>query len=109
MIQRLRVRGVDVDDKTRCAHYHSHLDIIAIKLKCCGEFYACKECHDAIAKHALTPWPAHEHETPAILCGECAMQLSITEYLLCGSRCPNCGAAFNPRCRLHHHFYFSGP
>lgn len=34
------VHGISVDDKTRCEHYHSLLDIIAIKFKCCGKYYA---------------------------------------------------------------------
>ena len=30
------VHGVDVDPETRCAHWRSPLDIIAIQFKCCG-------------------------------------------------------------------------
>ncbi len=101
------VSGVDVDEKTRCEHYHSDLDIIAIRLKCCGEFYACKECHDVLADHPLESWPRTAFDTRAILCGNCSAQLTISAYLECNSRCPECAAEFNPRCSLHHHFYFS--
>jgi uncharacterized CHY-type Zn-finger protein len=101
------VLGVELDPQTRCVHYRSELDVIAIKVRCCGEYYACKECHDALADHDLDPWPRQEFETRAVLCGVCGSELTIREYLDSGSVCPACGAGFNPRCRLHHHFYFS--
>ena len=101
-----RVRGVDLDGQTRCAHYHGPADIIAIKMKCCGEFYACKDCHDALAGHAIEPWPRKEWAQKVILCGHCGADLSIAEYMQCESRCPACGAGFNPGCRNHYHFYF---
>lgn len=100
------VHGLDLDSQTRCLHYHSPLDIIAIKMKCCGLYYACKDCHDALANHRLEPWPSSEFQEPAILCGACRTQLSISDYLQCNSNCPNCHARFNPACRNHHHFYF---
>jgi uncharacterized CHY-type Zn-finger protein len=102
------VHGVDVDPETRCAHFHSPLDIIAIRLRCCGDYYACKDCHDALADHPLKPWPVAERDTLAVLCGACGAELSITEYLGCGSRCPSCAAGFNPRCASHHPYYFAG-
>lgn len=105
---RPRVFGVDMDPHARCTHYHTELDIIAIKLKCCGEFYACKECHDALADHEIESWPVESYDTFAILCGDCDAQLTINAYLHCDSRCPSCGAAFNPQCSRHYHFYFSG-
>ena len=52
------VKGVEVDDESRCAHYHSERDIIAIKMKCCGEYYACKDCHDELAGHKQKPGDA---------------------------------------------------
>ena len=102
----LVVHGVDVDAETRCAHYHSALDIVGIRLRCCGEFYACKDCHDALAGHAIEQWPRDSFGTAAILCGSCGTELTIDAYLSSASSCPACGAAFNPRCSLHHHFYF---
>ena len=47
------VRGVNLDAQTRCAHFHGSTDIIAIKMKCCGEYYACKDCHIALAGHQI--------------------------------------------------------
>src|SRR3954467_2097326 len=45
------VHGRALDAQTRCAHWHSPLDIIAIKMRCCGAYYACRECHDELAGH----------------------------------------------------------
>jgi uncharacterized CHY-type Zn-finger protein len=100
------VRGVNLDAQTRCAHYHSSLDIIAIRMKCCGIYYACKDCHDALADHAIKVWPRQEWDQRAILCGSCGSELTIAEYMASGYQCPKCKAAFNPGCRNHYHFYF---
>jgi uncharacterized CHY-type Zn-finger protein len=101
------VRGLHLDRQTRCAHYHSSLDIIAIKMKCCGVYYACKDCHIALADHAISVWPRGEFHQHAVLCGTCGRELTIHEYLQCDSRCPHCRAAFNPACAHHHHCYFA--
>jgi uncharacterized CHY-type Zn-finger protein len=100
------VTGVDPDPQTRCAHYHSALDIIAIKMKCCGTYYACKDCHDALADHEIEIWPQGEWDQLAILCGACGTELSIRHYMESENRCPACEASFNPGCRNHYHFYF---
>lgn len=100
------VRGVKVDRATRCAHYHSPVDIIAIKMACCGVYYACKDCHDALADHAIRVWPRALWNERAVLCGECGSELTIHEYMSCGNVCPFCRANFNPGCRNHYHFYF---
>ena len=100
------VRGVELDGETRCAHYRSVLDIVAIKMKCCGVYHACKDCHLALADHAIQVWLREERDERAILCGACGTEMTVREYLECDSRCPTCGAAFNPECRNHHHFYF---
>ena len=65
------VRGVNLDPQTRCEHYHGPTDIIAIKMKCCGVYYACKDCHNALADHQIEVWPEREWDQPAILCGAC--------------------------------------
>jgi uncharacterized CHY-type Zn-finger protein len=101
------VRGLSLDGQTRCLHHHGPTDIIAIKMKCCDTYYACKDCHDALANHPLEPWPQSEWNTQAILCGACRAELTISAYLQSNSRCLNCHAAFNPGCRNHHHFYFA--
>lgn len=101
-----RVFGVDLDAQTRCAHYHSTLDVIAIKMRCCGLYFACKDCHDAAATHAAQVWPRTEWDKPAVLCGVCRKEMSVREYLGCRNSCPSCRAKFNPGCRNHYHFYF---
>ena len=101
------VLGVDLDEQTRCAHYHSGLDVIAIKMACCSNYYACRECHDALADHQATVWATSERDQRAVLCGVCGGELTIQRYLDSGDRCPACGAGFNPGCRLHHHLYFA--
>ncbi|HUZ13783.1 MAG TPA: CHY zinc finger protein [Caulobacteraceae bacterium] len=100
------VVGLDLDDQARCRHYATRLDIVAIRMRCCGVYYACKDCHEALAGHAIEVWPAAEWDRPAVLCGACAHEMSVRQYLDCGDRCPACGAPFNPGCRTHHHFYF---
>lgn len=102
-----QVFGLQLDPQTRCLHYHTALDIIAIKMRCCGVFYACKDCHDALAGHRLEPWPHSEWHEHAILCGACHGTLSISAYLACNSQCPHCHAPFNPACRNHYRFYFA--
>lgn len=100
------VRGLDLDAQTRCAHYNGPLDILAIKMKCCGVYYACKDCHDALTNHPSEVWGHGEWNELAILCGNCQTELSILQYLKCSNECPICAARFNPGCRNHYHFYF---
>jgi uncharacterized CHY-type Zn-finger protein len=99
--------GVDVDPETRCAHYHDGRDIIAIKFKCCGEWYCCHQCHAELAGHEAEVWPSEEFDIAAILCGACGHELTIRKYLTCESVCPRCGRQFNPDCAKHCHFYFA--
>jgi uncharacterized CHY-type Zn-finger protein len=107
---RPEVRGLGLDAETRCAHWRSPLDVIAIKMRCCGVYYACKDCHDALADHPVQVWARGEWDEEAVLCGVCGMALTVRQYLDCGDVCPSCGAAFNPGCRLHYHLYFeTGP
>ena len=100
------VHGIDLDGETRCTHWHSPRDIVAIRMKCCGEYYACKDCHDALADHPPQMWPLSERDTKAVLCGACGQELTIRQYMESGTCCPNCAAEFNPGCASHHHFYF---
>jgi uncharacterized CHY-type Zn-finger protein len=101
-----QVSGIDVDVETRCVHWNSPRDIVAIKMKCCGVYYACKDCHEALADHAIEVWPRSDWAEKAILCGACGGELSIDDYLACESDCPCCGARFNPLCRNHYGSYF---
>ncbi|MGI9034469.1 MAG: CHY zinc finger protein [Pyrinomonadaceae bacterium] len=106
MIQGIEVHGSDVDAQTRCAHYRSEIDIIAVKFKCCGRWFSCFECHAERANHAPEVWSFAEFETRAVLCGNCGYQLTIAEYLNCDSLCPRCRRAFNPKCANHYNLYF---
>ncbi|MEO6733096.1 MAG: CHY zinc finger protein [Ferruginibacter sp.] len=100
------VKGKQVDDQTRCVHYHSELDVIAIKFKCCGQYYPCYYCHQEEAGHAAIVWEKPEFNNKAILCGVCWQEMSITEYKACDAQCPFCNAGFNPKCVNHDHLYF---
>lgn len=101
------VRGIDLDAQTRCTHYRTELDIVAIKMKCCGIYYACKDCHEVLADHQIELWPRSEWSQLAVLCGACGSELSIERYMASGDGCPHCDAAFNPGCRNHYQFYFT--
>ena len=100
------LQGVEVDSKTRCLHYHTERDIIAIKFKCCQTYYPCHLCHEETGGHEPILWPKEEWNTKAILCGECKSELTISEYMKCQSVCPYCEASFNPGCQNHYHLYF---
>lgn len=95
-----------IDEQGRCRHYQSERDIIAIKFKCCQQWYACIHCHEEAAGHAPEQWLKEEFTAEAVMCGSCKTPLSIDGYLASGNQCPSCGAAFNPQCVNHYHFYF---
>jgi uncharacterized CHY-type Zn-finger protein len=101
------VHGVDLDDETRCAHWRSPSDIIAIRFACCGRYYACYDCHAALETHEPVVWPRERFDEPAVLCGVCRTELSVDAYLASGFACPSCGASFNPGCANHYHLYFA--
>ncbi|MFD2611789.1 CHY zinc finger protein [Paenibacillus gansuensis] len=101
----MKVHGA-IDGRTRCKHYHSERDIIAIKMKCCETYYSCYYCHQEEAGHVAAVWPAEQWNTPAVLCGNCRSKLTVRQYMDCDYSCPSCGAAFNPGCKLHNHYYF---
>ncbi|MCE2407114.1 MAG: hypothetical protein J4G19_06395 [Pseudomonadales bacterium] len=100
------IHGVGVDQRTGCAHYRSAMDVVAIRHHCCGEWYACTECHSELANHDASVWPQTEFDTLAVLCGVCGHQVSIRTYLANSDHCVACGRSFNPGCRHHHHLYF---
>lgn len=103
----VEVHGRLVDEQTRCVHYHSPLDVIAVKFKCCGRYWACYVCHRELAGHDPERWSSTEVSERAILCGVCRAELRIDQYLTCHFTCPSCGAAFNPGCAHHYHLYFA--
>ncbi|PEJ59167.1 MULTISPECIES: CHY zinc finger protein [unclassified Bacillus (in: firmicutes)] len=95
-----------IDNHTRCKHYHTEKDIIAIKFKCCDTYYGCYFCHEENVNHQHTVWHKNEWETKAIFCGDCHEELTIQEYQDCNYKCPKCHADFNPGCKNHYHLYF---
>lgn len=101
------VYGLLVDTSTRCTHYHSDLDIVAIKFKCCDRYYSCFACHEELEEHGASTWAESEFGELAILCGACNSELSIRDYLACAFACPCCQSPFNPRCAEHYDRYFS--
>ena len=106
-LAKVKILGALSDfSKTRCQHYHSERDIIAIKLKCCQKFYSCILCHNLCEDHEPITWRLIEFDEEAIFCGNCKSLLSIQRYLDCNSVCPVCCADFNPRCSNHYHYYF---
>lgn len=100
----VEVYGLEVGERSECAHWHSERDIVAIRFPCCDRYYACHECHDT--DHEPQRWRRDQFEKLAILCGACGHEMSISDYFGCGDRCLKCQADFNPGCRLHHHLYF---
>jgi len=102
---RPRVLGPVVDGQTRCIHYRTPLDIIAIRFACCRQFYPCHLCHTETAHHPAEQWPVVQRDERAVLCGVCGHLLTITDYLAT-DRCPACDSPFNPGCKLHTHLYF---
>ncbi|MBP6688124.1 MAG: hypothetical protein KA160_09725 [Lacibacter sp.] len=102
----IEVKGKPVDDQTRCTHYHSPLDIIAIKFKCCDTYYPCFFCHEETAGHSTEVWSKKEFDAKAILCGVCKHEMTINKYKNSNYQCPNCRSSFNPKCNNHDHLYF---
>jgi uncharacterized CHY-type Zn-finger protein len=82
------VRGVDMDPETRCAHWASDSDVVAIRAPCCGVYYPCSACHEALADHVLEPIPGAEFDAPGVLCGACGTALTVHEYLDTDHACP---------------------
>ena len=101
----MKIYGPVVDEETRCVHYHTSLDIVAIKFKCCGRFYPCYKCHEESEPHPIERWSREEFDEEAIYCGHCQHTLSINQYMG-AAVCPHCGANFNKRCKAHYHIYF---
>jgi uncharacterized CHY-type Zn-finger protein len=101
----MKIKGA-IDLQTRCTHYHSDKDIVALKFACCNAYYPCYKCHEEFADHSIVPWKKTQFNEKAIYCGNCSNELSINEYLNSGFRCPFCLAQFNPACEKHCAFYF---
>lgn len=101
----MKIYGKLVDEQTRCVHYRTDEDVIAIKFHCCGNYYPCFRCHEECSDHPAIVWPEDQWEEEAILCGICGRELTIAKYRA-STRCPSCSAEFNEACRHHAHLYF---
>lgn len=100
------LRGVAVDAETRCDHYETALDVIALRFGCCETYYPCFQCHSAVTDHEPAVWPRSRFDESAVLCGVCRETMTASAYFDCKERCPHCGAQFNPGCRRHRDRYF---
>ena len=100
-----KVYGSLVDNETRCTHYHTFLDVIAIKFKCCNKYYPCYQCHEEHETHPIKRWSEQDFDEKAIMCGVCKHEMSIQDYMMT-ELCPKCQAHFNSRCKFHYHLYF---
>ena len=95
-----------IDQATRCQHYHTGKDIIAIRFYCCNRYFPCHLCHEAYGCGKGEVWPREKFNEKAILCGSCKTELTINQYINSDNTCPNCQASFNSGCSLHYHLYF---
>lgn len=102
----MKVYGNPIDDQTRCRHYQSQLDIIALKCYSCRRYYPCYLCHDSCESHSYQAYPLSLAEDKAVFCGACQQELTISQYRKGAYSCPYCGAAFNPGCQKHSDIYF---
>ncbi|MCD5323142.1 MULTISPECIES: CHY zinc finger protein [Pontibacillus] len=100
------VFGQVIDHETRCVHYHSDKDVIAIKFYCCDTYYPCYQCHNNACNHAIKRWPATLFTHKAILCGHCGSEFSIQTYLNAPFLCRTCQHPWNEGCAFHYHLYF---
>lgn len=99
------VRGPAIDDQSRCVHYRTALDVVALRFRCCGDWYPCVHCHDATVAHTREVWEPEAGDEHAALCGACGTTMSISRYRA-STACTTCGAGFNPGCSRHHALYF---
>lgn len=85
----IEAQGFLVDKQTRCIHYHSKLDIIALQCYDCKKYYACYRCHDSLENHLFEPYPSSLIQDKPILCGVCLNLLTYKQYKESLS-CPFC-------------------
>ncbi|KHD44664.1 CHY zinc finger protein [Streptococcus hongkongensis] len=98
----MTIYGLQLDNAGRCQHYHTELDIVALKCQVCQKYYACYKCHDNLEDHLFHANPSSE-KFP-VVCGNCRTYLSAEIYAK--GFCPSCLSQFNPNCQLHKSIYF---
>ncbi|XCY62422.1 CHY zinc finger protein [Streptococcus iniae] len=99
----MMVFGIGLDAQSRCVHYHSLTDIVALKCQVCQKYYACYHCHDEMENHPFAT--TDTSEALPVICGACRTFLSRKEYET--KACPNCQKPFNPECARHSSIYFN--
>ena len=52
------LRGVGLDAQTRCAHYATARDVVALRFACCPAYWSCHRCHAELTDHPAVPVPA---------------------------------------------------
>ncbi|HLR74776.1 MAG TPA: CHY zinc finger protein [Virgibacillus sp.] len=105
-IHGIYVKGA-IDRETRCHHYQTEKDRIAIKFYCCKQFFPCYQCHADYGCGKRAVWPRDQFHMKAVLCGTCGYTLTVTQYLMSGDKCPSCQSPFNPGCSRHTSLYFA--
>ena len=45
------LRGVGLDAQTRCAHYATARDVVALRFACCPAYWSCHRCHAELTDH----------------------------------------------------------
>ncbi|MFD1204651.1 CHY zinc finger protein [Sporosarcina contaminans] len=105
-MREFQVMGSIIDEETRCKHYNSKVDIIAIKFHCCKMYFPCYSCHEESGCGTHKVWPKDQFNEKAVLCGICKHEMTIEEYKNSQYKCPSCHAEFNPGCGLHWELYF---
>lgn len=101
-----KINGLLIDNESRCQHYHTELDIVALKCFECQKYYACYQCHDSLEDHTFRAYPCQLKEDKVLICGVCRHEMTIKEYQEAVA-CPNCHSAFNPACSKHYDIYFA--
>lgn len=101
-----KINGLLVDNESRCQHYHTVLDIVALKCFQCQKYYACYQCHDSLEDHKFRAYPCQLKEDKVLICGVCRQEMTIEEYQEAVA-CPNCHSSFNPACSKHYDIYFA--
>lgn len=109
----ITIHGQAIDSQTRCLHWDTERDVVALQFYCCKKFYPCSLCHDEDSKgnHETKRWPKEQWAEKAVFCGCCKALLSIATYVALyegggAVECPSCFAHFNPGCRGHLDIYF---
>lgn len=102
----IKIYGGLLDQASRCRHYHTVLDIVALKCFACRNYYACYKCHDSLEAHPYQAYPDNRVADKVVICGVCKEEMTIAEYRS-SKTCPNCQSAFNPACGKHDAIYFS--